>query len=269
MRSCYREIRPGPRLVRYVECYWQRQEHYRLPDCRILPDGCVDILFSTLHGEPAGLTVTGLMTTPLVCDIEAGRSFFGVRFHPGMAAAFLPDAALLNNRVEPLENLWGATTARSIAGRLAELSSLHQMAEVMDGFLRPAEPPDSAHRAMSSLLATSLSLDRLVSDAGLSARHFRRACLERLGVSPKYLRRILRFRGVVEKIGRATARAAQPNWAHLAAACGYYDQAHFIREFQEFAGCTPGRFLQSPDHGGGLESNHHEPTQTRKPNRLH
>ena len=267
MRACYREIRPSLRLARYVECYWQRQEYSPIPDCRILPDGCVDILFSTLHGEPAGLTVTGLMTKPLVCDIEADRWFFGVRFRPGMAAAFLPEAALLNDKVEPLENLCGAAAVRSIAGRLVESANLHQMAEIMDGFLRPAEPPDSAQRALWNLSATSVSLDRLVSDAGLSPRHFRRACVQRLGVSPKYLRRLLRFRGAVEKISAMSA--AQPNWAHLAAACGYYDQAHFIREFQEFAGCTPGRFLQSPDRGVGLESNHHEPSQTRKSNRLH
>jgi AraC-like DNA-binding protein len=233
--------------------------------CSILPDGCVDILYSTVRGEPVGLTVAGLMTTPLRCDLEAGRSIFGVRFHPGMAGAFLRDAALLNDKVEPLESIWGAA-ARSMLERLADASTLQSMAQVMDGFLRPAEPPDPAERAMERLPAASVPLDRLVSDAGLSERHFRRACVERTGVSPKYLRRILRFRNAVERIHSAASGAAQPNWAHMAAACGYYDQAHFIREFQEFAGSTPGRFLQSQDRGAGLESNHNEPTTSRKSN---
>jgi AraC-like DNA-binding protein len=104
----------------------------------------------------------------------------------------------------------------------------------------------------------------LVSDCGLSERHFRRVCLERAGVSPKYLARLLRFRQVAERIRAMKTSAAQPSWAQLAVACGYFDQAHLIREFQEFAGATPGRFLQSQQQRGDLESDHDEPSQTRK-----
>jgi AraC-like DNA-binding protein len=236
-----------------VECYWSREERQGTPGDRILPDGCVDILFSTQNREPVSLAVVGLMTTPLTFDVEAGRSFFGVRFRPGMAAAFMREAALLNDRVEPLESVLGAA-AHWIFERLAESSSLEGMAEVMEGFLRPIEPPDSAQLALWRLPAAAVPLDRLTSDAGLSERSFRRACVERAGVSPKYLRRILRFRKAVERIRTAATSTAQPGWAQLAAACGYYDQAHFIREFQEFAGTTPGRFLQSRDRGSGLES---------------
>jgi len=208
------------------------------------------------------------MTTPLLQGVEAGQSFFGVRFHPGMAAAFMPEAPLLNDKIEPLDNLWGKA-ARSISERLAESSDLRTMAEVMERNLRPAEPPDAAQRALWRLPATAVPLDRLVSDSGLSARHFRRACVDRAGVSPKYLRRILRFRKAVEQIHAMTASGAQPSWAQLAAACGYFDQAHFIREFQEFEGSTPGRFLQSLGHRSGIESKNDEPIKSGKSDRLH
>jgi len=132
--------------------------------------------------------------------------------------------------------------------RLAELDSLEQMGELMDQLLRPLDPPDVAERVLWQLESAEVSLDQSVSESGLSVRHFRRLCLERAGVSPKYLSRILRFRKAAQKIG-AMAGSAQPRWADFAVACGYYDQAHFIREFQEFAGCTPGRFLQSRRRG--------------------
>jgi AraC-like DNA-binding protein len=240
----YQEIQSSPRLRSYVECYWSLQERQGTRNDCILPDGCVDILFSTLNREPVALTAVGLMTTPLRCNVEAGQAFFGVRFRPAMATAFLREAAFLNDKVEPLESIWGAM-ARAIFEQLAESCTPQQMATVMDGFLRPAEPPDAAQRALWRLSSTGVSLEQLVSDAGLSERHFRRACLERAGVSPKYLRRILRFRKAAERIRVMTASAAQPSWAQFAAACGYYDQAHLIRDFQEFAGATPGRFLQS------------------------
>ena len=129
----------------------------------------------------------------------------------------------------------------------------------MEGILRPLEPPDSAQRALWRLPDVTVPLDRLASDAGLSERHFRRACVERADVPPKYMRRILRFRRATERIRAMEASTAQPNWAQFAAACGYYDQPHLIREFQKFAGCTPGRFIQSQNRGCGLESKNHEP----------
>ena len=253
MSDSYQEIPPSRRLVNYVECYWSREERRGKPNNCILPDGCVDILFATQNCEPVDLAVVGLMTTSLTCDVAPGRALFGVRFRPGMAAAFIREAALLNDRVEPLESIWG-TTARLISERLAESSAPERMAEVMEGILRPLEPPDSAQRALWRLPDTTVALDCLAADAGLSERHFRRACVERAGVPPKYMRRILRFRKAAHRIRAIEASTAQPNWAQFAAAYGYYDQAHLIRDFQEFAGCTPGRFVQSQNRRRGLES---------------
>ena len=92
---------------------------------------------------------------------------------------------------------------------------------------RGFEPPGAADQAIAAL-GSGTSLDQLTFDAGIGARHLRRACLERAGVSPKYFQRILRFRAAAEKMNWCVA---QPNWAQF--------------EFQEFSGPTPGRFLQS------------------------
>lgn len=239
MPGSYQEIRPSPRLARYVECYWFRQDHGGARTHRVLPDGCVDILLSTRRGEAAGLTVVGLMTAPLSLSAEAGRSFFGVRFRPGMASAFVPEAAALTDRIEPLDQFWGSAAWRTL-DQLVEASTPQEMAAAMESSLRPANPPGSAERALWQL-PTAISMDHLAADASLSARQLRRVFLERAGVPPKYLSRILRFRKAAESI---LTSVGQPSWAQFAVACGYYDQAHFIREFQEFSGMTPDRFLQ-------------------------
>jgi len=242
--ATYREIQPSARLGRYVECYWE-QSQGESNGHLVLPDGCVDILFSRCGGEPIGLETVGLMTAPR--RVQEGRSFFGVRFRPGMASAFIPGAELLTDKTNPLEDFAGHAERRMFE-RLADADGLEQMGELMDGLLRPLDPPDVGSRVMwqlgSAEGSAGGSLDQLIAQSGLSMRHFRRLCLERAGVSPKYLSRILRFRKAAEKIGGMRG-FGQPSWADFAAACGYYDQAHFIREFQEFAGCTPGRFLQS------------------------
>jgi len=35
----------------------------------------------------------------------------------------------------------------------------------------------------------------------------------------------------------------QPSLSQIALEAGYYDQAHFSREFKEFAGASPARFF--------------------------
>lgn len=248
--ATYREIQPSARLRRYVECYWCQSEEDAANHV-VLPDGCVDILFSRSGVEPIGLATVGLMTTSIRVPAGPARSFFGVRFRPGMASSFLPGAQLLTDETRPLDDLAGSA-ARRMFERLAESHSLETMAGVMDQLLRPLDPPDIGERVLwqleSAKVSAGSSLDELIAESGLSVRHFRRLCLERAGVSPKYLSRILRFRKAVQRMGAARG-LGQPSWADFAVACGYYDQAHFIREFQEFAGCTPGRFLQSRKSG--------------------
>ena len=171
-------------------------------------------------------------------------AFFGVRFRPGMAAAFLPEAPQLNDRIEPLENVLGSD-ARHLSDQLAAASSPIAMARLMDTVLRPLKPPDTAQNALHELSMGAGTIEQVASAAALSTRQLRRLCMERAGVSPKYLRRILRFRKAVQRITEVGTDSSRSNWADFAAMCGYYDQAHFIREFQEFAGHTPGRYLQS------------------------
>lgn len=68
---------------------------------------------------------------------------------------------------------------------------------------------------------------------------------QRVGVSPKTLSRIARFQNLLRLSGRDASRS----WSDLAAASGYADQAHLVREFREFSGTTPtGR----PGHEGDL-----------------
>jgi AraC-like DNA-binding protein len=204
------------------------------------------------------------MTSTLARKGEAGDGFFGVRFRPGMASAIIDEASLLNDRIEPLESFWGSK-ARSIFERLAASSAPREMAGLFEEELRPSAALDYSLRVMSRLSDTEEPLSRLASDAGLSERHFRRTCVAHAGVPPKYLRRILRFRSAADRLRTIQRRSAQPNWAHFAAAFGYYDQAHLIREFQEFANCTPGRFVQSLQLDDNLTSKHDEPNQTKQP----
>ena len=78
--------------------------------------------------------------------------------------------------------------------------------------------------------------------AGTSIAGFR----EQVGVPPKLLARILRFQRAVA-LSRHRPRLGRDRHR-----CGYYDQAHLIRDFHQFAGSSPAEFArrQLPDGGG-------------------
>jgi len=71
-----------------------------------------------------------------------------------------------------------------------------------------------------------------------SRKHLAQRFHEEIGVSPKQVARILRFNRLLD----VAQREESPDWAGLAAECGYADQAHMTREFAEFAGTTPTRW---------------------------
>lgn len=70
---------------------------------------------------------------------------------------------------------------------------------------------------------------------GMSLRQLERKFEQLVGLSPKQLARIIRFQSVFRSAGCTPA----PAWAEVALDCGYYDQAHFIREFKQLSGQSP------------------------------
>ena len=81
----------------------------------------------------------------------------------------------------------------------------------------------------------TIKIDDLVKKACLSNRQFERAFKDRMGVSPKFYSRLVRF-------GKAwLMKEANPNmaWTQVAYECNYFDQMHLIRDFNEFASAKP------------------------------
>jgi AraC-like DNA-binding protein len=86
----------------------------------------------------------------------------------------------------------------------------------------------------------AISLDQVMATLGQSARQLQRAFAAEAGLSPKLFLRICRFQRVF-----AAWQRSPGNWARTAIECGYYDQSHLVRDFRQFAGATPARFVES------------------------
>ena len=86
----------------------------------------------------------------------------------------------------------------------------------------------------------ALETVEILSDhAGLSGRRLARLFALEVGLTPKLYARVLRFRRVLQ----LTHVDRPVDWSDIAHRCGYFDQAHFIRDFKEFSGLTPGDYL--------------------------
>jgi len=234
----YHEIAPSPRLARQVECFWSLRPSQPGQAHRVLPDGCSDLIFWVIDGQLKGSAV-GAMTRAIVTSLAPKAEIFGVRFHPGMSHGLMRvPVSILTDAIVDLESLWGKD-GRAMEQRLADATSLQERAAVIDAGLDPQSDETPVQRAAIWIVANrgDASADELARHAGLSARQFRRLCIEQTGVGPKMLCRVIRFRNAANQID-----AGPLNWADFALDHGYYDQAHFINEFREFSGVTPAEY---------------------------
>jgi len=252
----YREVAPPPELAASVECFWIGRQDGAVAHSRVLPDGCADILF-TRDGRQSRLDVVGPMTRFADYTLAAGRMLVGVRFRPGAwRGHFGVPGDRITDRVLPLEDLWGRRANRLLE-RLADAQSAEECVRLLSP---PPAAPHPLQRAFAWMERShgSIPVDDLARQCGLSPRQFRRTVLEQAGLGPKFLARVLRFRHAVSR-----APAAGRDFARLALDCGYYDQAHLIRDFRQFAGQTPavyadGRFFQSVMARSPVASNHEQ-----------
>ncbi|WP_306306513.1 helix-turn-helix transcriptional regulator [Nocardia vinacea] len=193
----------------------------------VLPDGCMDLLWS--NGR---LLVAGPDTRAYMADGATGTRWVGIRFAPGSAPALLgvPAHELRDKRVE-LADLWPGAAARRLAEQVGTAADQTVALEAIA--MRRAgdtEPPDPVLRRIVDALDAGWSVAATAEAAGLGARVLHRRSLAAFGYGPKTLARILRLQRAL-----AVARSGVP-LADTAFRTGFADQAHLARDVRELAG---------------------------------
>ncbi|WP_344329093.1 helix-turn-helix domain-containing protein [Streptomyces macrosporus] len=216
------------RLSRRVDgaVVWRRGA---LPDvrrARVLPDGCMDLIWTA-----GGLLVAGPDTRAHLVDDVPGTSYVGLRFAPGTGPRVLgvPAHELRDARV-PLDALWLGREVRELTDRVAEASDRARVLEDLAADRLRGVPDDPLSRAVAARLRAGGSVAAVARASGLSARQLHRRSLTAFGYGPKTLARVLRLERALRM-----ARAGVPA-ASVAASAGYADQAHFSREVRELTG---------------------------------
>lgn len=253
----YREIIPQPPLNKHVECFWTLESSVpsTQPE-RILPDGCIELILNfgdrfsqhcdqTRKLQPKNFLV-GQMTGPIMISPSGPVQLIGIRFHPGGTLPFLRmPLHEVTDQVVELGSL-SSTLERDLLRMTSESPAFSEKIRAIERFLTTCLATSKYDLWLMNTAARIvdsrglIAVDELASDADISSRQLERRFLREVGVGPKLLGRIIRF----QQVFRAVEQSSNA-WAEIAIECGYYDQAHLIRDFNQFAQQTPAVLFSS------------------------
>lgn len=189
--------------------------------------------------------VHGVVTRRFTVDLTGAGRVTAVKFRPGGFTA-LTGTLPGRNSVEPLAGQLGVDAARLLADVLVPEDD-DDRAAALDAALAPlaTDPPD-AYLDLLGLVGAMITdrelvrVDQVAALGGVGVRTLQRLFAGYVGVSPKAV--LARYR--LQDAAAAIDAGEVEDLAGLAASLGWFDQAHFSRDFRAVVGVTPSAYLQ-------------------------
>ncbi len=256
----YRIHIPAPPLSNFIDhlfYYEGYQAEHQME--KFLPDGSMDLLIDLtetpkklFHNEEGTSFTTyskswlsGMKTDYILIDASVS-CMIGVHFKPGGAYPFfnLPVSELNNSTIET-DILWNIDI-HYIRDEILEKKSIEDKFAVLEQhFMKKGknrfEPNIFIDYALKQLQHSPQvwTIERLAAKTGFSQKHLISLFKKYVGLSPKQFARIARFQKVIAELEQQQS----VEWTSIAYDCGYFDQAHFIKEFKAFSGINPSSYL--------------------------
>lgn len=230
----YTPLAPPPELADTLACVWTATVE---GTHRLVPDGCVDLLWLSTG---AGL-LCGPETRAWTFRLPAGTTAVGVRFRPGLAGSVLGlDVSELTNSRVGLDELLGSVAHRRLADELADLTDAPAgLAALIATVGRWATRCHHVDPLSHRVAAGPFTVAALADDLSLTARQVHRRSLRAFGYGPSTLARLMRF----QRFLAAAMAGAGGSLAGAAATAGYSDQPHVVRDCRAITGLTPTELL--------------------------
>lgn len=237
---------PSEDIGAFVQRYWTVAWDLRgLPAHAqdTLTHPCVNLAFER------GKSVLVGVETGIATDILEGQGFvFGIKFKPGAFYPFLkaPVSTIANTKLRP-EAVFGADIL-ALEDRVLSAPDADTMITYVEDFLRPrlpaADPTITEVTAIVDWIMTQPTITRVEEVAQhfhLTVRSVQRLFSQYVGVSPKWV--IKRYR--LHEAAQQLEAGQEINCARLVYDLGYFDQAHFIKDFKTIIGRTPAEYARS------------------------
>lgn len=241
----YFEFLPHTQLQPYIYCYWELKTTKTLSEqfnYKVVADGCIDIFFEL--NNPQHNFVIGFCKKYTEFPLDNSFHYVGVRFLPTMfPQIFKVNASELSNRFENL-NVVIPHTAKFIADNFSIKQDTNRIKTLFDNyFIELVSKINFAidnrlYEAINAILK-NFGVLNIETDlyTGISPRQLRRLFEYYIGDSAKTFSKVVRFQNILR--AKPSTQSLREN--KLFFDVGYYDQAHFIKEFKNFYGITPGK----------------------------
>jgi len=260
--------RVDPRLADLVASLWFGAGKTAYQRDRILPSGTSQLLinlgptqYRILPGPPeqrvpfTDIWYSGLHQGPIDTEAPHGNALLGVAFaaHGGFPWLGAPMDGL-SDRIVALADAIG-DGALALRERLLNTPALEARFRIVERWLLARLSPrtivhPAVRWAVEQLAATGgrIPIEELAVKTGFTRKHLGTLFRQQVGLTPKSLARVHRFRSALAILDRAQGHVP---WTELADACGFYDQSHLINEFRRFTGFSPVELARRdrPDSG--------------------
>lgn len=255
------EYKPGLLVSEYIRTFrlvhYEYQADGRLPAKAYppRPEHCLSFYardFETVEYQHSGIQSGNLSAVLFGQQTEVTNRLVGnhflliqVVFKPGALYRLtgIPSQYLTNQYIDA-QTVFSREISR-VNDQINDCSSYQQMIQVVEAFLvgeirkksGGIHPLDIATAGLFNSDAIP-GVDALAKAACQSTRQFERLFKQRMGISPKYFLKVLRF----ENAFRMKNTHPQRDWLSIAIACGYYDYQHLVKDYRDLTGLSPNQF---------------------------
>lgn len=196
--------------------------------------------------EPGSAAVYGVQRRRFVRRLAGSGWALGTKFLPGGFAGLIGGpVSALTDEVVTMSRLFGSDGERLELESAAQ-ADLESKLAVVHGFLRDRLPGGADRRlALVQAIAREMReatpgerVGTIAARHHVSVRTVQRLFSEYVGVEPKWVLKRYRLHDAVERIDRR----GDIDWSRFALELGYYDHAHFNRDFRALVGRTPAQY---------------------------
>lgn len=209
-------------------------------EVKAVPDGSIDLLFN-IGSDKVTTYISGTVFGVKTWELGDADECFGVRFQPGQGV--LPKDLymdmLVNEDIEIDGNIFGEniTERIALAGDIKERSKIFREAyEILIYSRTEFSYKEKINQYLVNRITRSrglINMKELEAETNYSSSYLRRVFKNYHSISPKQFAQYIRFQTLLEKMKKSNMR-----YDELALECGYYDEAHMMKEFKNYAGMT-------------------------------